>query len=586
MKKNYIGLATTLHDSALAVVNHDGELVFAEATERYMQNKRAMNISPDVFLRISEIVNQYCDPEADFVVAHTWSENTENVMKHSDAGLDYTIEAEKQIQELFGEVPFSMKRYFATNKFILYSQINSIQQAAKTLEHELAISERWSKRGYTVKRYEHHLTHAAAACYTSSFKDAACVVLDGFGETGAYSCYSYKDGTIKEVEGMENKGIGSLGVYYNFVCDICGFESLTGEEWKVMGLAAYGKFDEEIYGIFKKIIKINGLHIEMCESNKLLQIMQKIYSRRRKKGAPLIDYADIAYTGQYLYNELLFEYLNNVYKLGISDNLVLSGGCGLNSSANGKIIENTPFKSVHIYCAPGDDGNAVGAALMAYYEDHLDKKPQGILQHPYLGSKISQHSLANFMKFSGLKSIETHPDNICQKAAQLIADGKIIGWIQGRAEFGPRALGNRSILADARNPKIKDEINSRVKFREEFRPLAPSILSEFGPDYFENYQDSPYMERTLYFKKEMVRKVPGVVHEDGTGRLQSVKKHWNERYYKLIWEFYQITGVPLVLNTSFNVMGKPIVHSLEDAVAVFFTCGLDALVIGDILVLK
>jgi carbamoyltransferase len=161
-----------------------------------------------------------------------------------------------------------------------------------------------------------------------------------------------------------------------------------------------------------------------------------------------------------------------------------------------------------------------------------------------------------------------------------------VGWVQGRAEFGPRALGNRSILADPRDPQMKDRINARVKFREEYRPFAPSILHEHGPAYFRDYQESPYMERTLAFLPEAEAKVPAVVHVDRTGRLQTVKKEWNPRYHELISCFHQRTGVPLILNTSFNVMGKPIIHTVEDALAVFFTCGIDVLVIEDLVFLK
>jgi carbamoyltransferase len=178
------------------------------------------------------------------------------------------------------------------------------------------------------------------------------------------------------------------------------------------------------------------------------------------------------------------------------------------------------------------------------------------------------------------------PGTIHQETARLLAEGQLVGWVQGRAEFGPRALGNRSILADPRPPDMKDRINLRVKFREEFRPFAPSILDEFGDEYFESYQVSPYMERTLTFKESAREKVPAIVHVNRTGRLQSVRREWNEAYYELIYAFYQLTGVPMLLNTSFNVMGKPIMHSVEDAIGLFYTTGLDALAIEDYLIEK
>jgi carbamoyltransferase len=190
------------------------------------------------------------------------------------------------------------------------------------------------------------------------------------------------------------------------------------------------------------------------------------------------------------------------------------------------------------------------------------------------------------LKFGQQSKVFHFPQTIAEETAKLLAKGALVGWFQGRAEFGPRSLGNRSILADPRPASMRDKINSRVKFREQFRPFAPSILDEYGHAYFEDYQQSPYMERTLRFKKTVYDKVPAVVHVDGTGRLQSVTSQWNPLYYQLIEAFRRMTDIPLLLNTSFNVMGKPIVHSVEDAVSVFYTSGLDVLVIDDYMIVK
>jgi carbamoyltransferase len=296
--------------------------------------------------------------------------------------------------------------------------------------------------------------------------------------------------------------------------------------------------------------------------------------------------ADLAYTTQLFYAESMTQLLRNFCALGISENLVLGGGCALNSSYNGQIVGTTGFKQLHVPSAPADDGNALGAAWLAYYRDHPDRKPKAAVQSPYLGSTLSERTLANLIEFGRLQKARHLPGTLAQETARLLADGKLIGWVQGRAEFGPRALGNRSILADPRPVDMKDRINSRVKFREEFRPFAPAILDEFGAQYFENYQVSPYMERTLAFKESAREKVPAIVHVNRTGRLQTVRREWNPRFYDLIRAFYELTGVPMLLNTSFNIMGKPIIHSLEDAVGLFYTTGLDALVIEDYLIEK
>lgn len=235
--------------------------------------------------------------------------------------------------------------------------------------------------------------------------------------------------------------------------------------------------------------------------------------------------------------------------------------------------------------APADDGNAVGAAWLAHAEANPDWRAPAGPMSPYLGSAVSTEPLERMAAWEPRLQKLT-ADEITLATAELLAEGKLVGWVQGRAEFGPRALGNRSILADPRPANAKDLLNAKVKYREAFRPFAPSILAEHGPDWFENYQDAPYMERTLTWKPEVRARVPAVVHEDATGRLQSVTAERNPRYHALIEAFHALTGVPVLLNTSFNIMGKPILHLSEDAILMFYTSGLDALVVEDWLLVK
>ena len=589
--KNYIGLATTFHDSALAIVNSDGVVVFAEATERYMQNKRAMNICPDVFVRVSELIMKYCEPNDQLVIAHSWSDETQNLMRNQ---LEEMTKFKSSFVKTLGHIPNYINSFIELIDYCSNSQKNMCNQASITLEYEIKLNQKLENncKEIITRKYNHHLTHAAAACFTSPFAEGVCAIVDGYGENLASNIFIYKDGKIKEIDKTRKDNTGSLGFFYTFVCEACGFGQLTGEEWKIMGLAAYGKLDKEIYELFKSVIRVDGLSIDWQMKN-FANFFYQMESIKRKKDDPAIISANIAYTGQFIYSELLFEYLNNSYQYlhdscdaNLLNNLILGGGCALNSSANGQILDKTKFKNLHVFSAPGDDGNALGAALLAYHQDKPSSHLSKYIHTPYLGSEISKEKLNHLVKYSKINSLKVCTDEVYKKAAELLAEGKIIGWVQGRAEFGPRALGNRSILADPRSPNMKEIINSRIKFREEFRPFAPSILHEFGPEYFENYQESPYMERTLHFKSEVVKKVPAVVHNNGTGRLQTVKKELNEKYYQLIKAFYEITGIPLVLNTSFNIMGKPIIHSVEDAIAVFYTCGLDALFIEDILIEK
>jgi carbamoyltransferase len=355
-----------------------------------------------------------------------------------------------------------------------------------------------------------------------------------------------------------------------------------------MGLAAYGEDNPMLYELLSELIHVDGLKLEFCSESRQFRIFQKLRSIQRHKGQPPAACADLARAGQRVFTEVITQYLNNLSNLNISHNLMLSGGCALNSLANGTILRNTPFKQLHVFSAPADDGNAIGAAILAFQEDNPGCRLKGQLpQSPYLGSEMSTESLKRVQEFSHMAGLTAFdPAEAAIRAAALLASGKIIGWVQGRAEFGPRALGNRSILADPRDPDIKSKINGRIKFREDFRPFAPSILHEFGCDYFEEYQESLYMERTLRFKGTVVDTVPGVVHADGTGRLQTIKKEWNPLFHDLVKHFYTLTGVPLILNTSLNIMGRPIIHSVEDALAVFYTTGLDALFIEGLLLLK
>ena len=574
MTRNYIGLACTFHDPALAVVNSRGEIVFAEATERPYQTKRGLHCPPDSMSYLDNILRTHCESGAELTVAKSWSQPHQRRLH--------------LIERLCALVGYLCPSYGPQTEFgsalryMLRSQLHSMSVATECLRHQqvLAQAKRLGRKhtgvigtnGLTLTSFNHHLSHAAAACYTSPFREGVCAVIDGYGERTTTAFYHYNNGEIRLLRQSRNSP-GSLGFFYANLCQACGFDSIKGEEWKVMGLAPYGQRDAAAYRQLKSLFRINGLRVESMLPPPRVEAVWADLAQ--------VSAADLACTGQIVFEEWMTELLTNLASLGISENLILGGGCALNSSYNGLILERTPFKQLHVFAAPADDGNAIGAALLAFHQDHPEWKPSYTRQSPYLGSSLSREVLKNIVTFDTGKRIREYPGTIHQVAARALAAGKIIGWVQGRAEFGPRALGNRSILADARRPDIKDQINSRVKFREEFRPFAPAILDEHGPAYFENYQEAPYMERTLRFREEMLDKVPGVVHVNQTGRLQTVRRDWNERFHGLVQEFYDLTGVPLVLNTSFNVMGKPIVHSVEDALAVLHTTGLDAVVLED-----
>jgi len=580
MNRYYIGLASTCHDPSISIVDSTGKVVFAEALERPLQNKRAWEVQPDNFNQIVQLIETYCDPKAEFVVSTTWSFDTWQVyLFQIYFYLFLGIGGTKSIMRPSWE---NLLPYRQNLDWLAILQFTSLMKTGRNLAFQMR--SQFNNDRIVFKRYRHHLTHAANACYSSPFTDAACIIVDGEGEKGSISYYAYRNGQLKLVS--ESTTTGSLGFVYAYVTELCGFDWRKGEEWKVMGLAPYGKVDPEMYTLIRSMIEVKGHNLKFAPPRQMASILADLKGRSVPAGTSYWEAVNLAASGQKVFSDVMEELLNNFYKLGISDNLILGGGCALNSAFNGKIIEKVPFKALHVPSAPADDGNSIGAALLAYYEDHINESHQPSFQSPYLGSSINEKSLHNLLKFGKIERIRHLPGTVHLEAAKLLSQGKLLAWVQGRAEFGPRALGNRSILADPRFPNMKEEINKRVKFREEYRPFAPSILHEFGKKYFENYQESPYMERTLVWHSEVREQIPAVVHVNGTGRLQTVKREWNEKYYDLIQAFYEITAVPIILNTSLNVMGKPIIHTVEDAISVFYTTGLDVLVIEDYLIEK
>lgn len=573
-KKYYIGLSTTYHDPALAIIDGDGEILFAEATERHLQYKRAINCEPDNLYRIADLLREHCGEGADYVVAFNWRQKRPYYEKLSPM-LGY-FSAPGLMRKGYLRYTTFLEKYKIFH--MLACQTNAMKKGGINLVRRLCETYPDSKIRFV--DFDHHLTHAACACYTSPFQEAACMIVDSYGERGSMAFYRFDHGEIRLLK--ELTGIESLGFFYMKLTELCGFDWIKGEEWKVMGLAPYGQLDEEIYALLKPMLNVHGLGIRQ-ELTAIEQGLAALARRRRED--PDWSRADMAYTGQYRFAELLESLLNEFHRLFPCENLAMAGGCALNSAFCGRILQRTPYEKLHIPSAPADDGTALGAALLAFHRDHPDFRPRPAIVSPYLGSTLAQETLGRLIRWSGL-SVRHLPEEICRRTAELLAEGKLVAWVQGRAEFGPRALGNRSVLADPRRPEMKEKINALVKFREEFRPFAPAILHEFGGEYFEEYQESPYMERTLTFREAVREKVPAVVHVDGTGRLQTVKKVWNERFYELIRAFYGLTGVPLLLNTSLNIMGNPIAHSVEDVAGLFATTGLDALVIEDYLFLK
>ncbi|MHC4183899.1 MAG: carbamoyltransferase family protein, partial [Planctomycetota bacterium] len=398
----------------------------------------------------------------------------------------------------------------------------------------------------------------------------------------------------------------SLGLFYLAVTQYLGFPKY-GDEYKVMGLASYGK---PVYlDAMRQIVqlhsngrfKLNLLYFVHHQRRATMTLgegepeIEPVYSEKmesllgptRQKGEPITSrHEDIAASVQTMYEEALFNLLNYVWEDTKTPNLCLAGGCALNSVANGKIFDNTPFREVYIQPAAGDAGGAIGAAYYVYNQV-LGNNRNFVMDTPYWGPQYDHKAISDILQDMNDKllkigcSIEhiEEEDELCKKTAKAIADGKVVGWFQGRAEWGPRALGNRSIVADPRRSEMKDVLNTRIKRRESFRPFAPSIMLEAVPDYFEIDYPDPFMIKVYPVKKEKREVIAAVTHVDGTGRIQTVSKRENPLYWKLIKEFERATGVPVVLNTSFNE-NEPIVNTPREAIDCFLRTRMEVLVLG------
>lgn len=571
----YIGLAVTYHDPALALLGPDGEVLFAEATERCLQYKRALNCEPDNLYQLPAVLQELPFRPERVCLALNWRRRRP-LYETTVAALGI-LRADGLLRTGLKALRSPLPNYQLHH--MMACQRNAIAKAGLNAVRMLRAF--WPAVPVRIVDFDHHGTHAASACFASPFDEAACAVVDSYGERGALAFFRYRGGRLQRLH--EARGLGSLGLFYMKLTEWCGFDWLHGEEWKVMGLAAYGRLDPALYALLGDSLRVDGLNLRH-EPRALRAALATVPARA--PGDDGARAADLAFTGQQVFAERMTELLTNLHQRMPVENLALAGGCALNSSFNGQILQRTPFRRLYVPPAPADDGTALGAAYLAYAADQTEAPRRRRLLSPYLGSRINREVLERFAANAGGLHVHRCGDMIASETARRLARGALVGWVQGKAEFGPRALGNRSILADPRDPRMKDWINGRVKFREEYRPFAPAILDEFGPEYFVDYQPSPYMERALRFHREAAKRVPAVVHVDGTGRLQSVTRDSNPAFFALLEAFHALTGIPLLLNTSFNVMGKPIVHSVEDAVAVFMTTGLDVLVIEDLMFSK
>jgi len=444
----------------------------------------------------------------------------------------------------------------------------------------------------------HHLSHASSSYYCSPFQESAILTVDGVGEWTTTSIGRGEGNKIILLQ--EIRYPHSLGLLYSVFTAFLGFKVNDGE-YKVMGLAPYGKpiyvdkilklIDVKDDGSFRLDLSYFSFHTSTTRSfnQKFLNLFG--VPRDPQLGHKFDQHhADIAASIQKVTEDILIKLANTAYELTKSKNLSFAGGVALNSVANYKLLQNTPFENIFVQPSAGDAGGSLGAAQYVYHH-FLNNDRKFVMEHSYYGSEYSNEEVEKFLTDNKIPFTKYCNDKILPEIAKIIADGKVIGYFQGRSEWGPRALGNRSILADARRAEMLKTVNLKIKFRESFRPFAPSVLAEDAQDLFELPRDH-YPSRFMLYVcpvKEEVRKqnlLPAITHVDGSARPQIVFERVNKRYYSLLKEFKNITGIGCFLNTSFNLSDEPIVESPEDAYKSFSKSNMDILVLNDYMVTK
>lgn len=443
---------------------------------------------------------------------------------------------------------------------------------------------------------KHHLSHASYGFYTSNFDNAVVVTVDGVGEWETTGIYFGNKSKLKQLKHINFPH--SLGMLYSTFTAYLGFKPNEGE-YKVMGLAPYGDAEKykkqfkELYtetedGLFK--LNMKYFSYDYSERDMFTYHLPKLFGvpNRLPEEELTQVHKDIAAGLQSLYEELFFNLLDVAYKYTKSENLILSGGCAYNGTANGKIKSETPFKNIHIPPAPSDAGSAVGCALHYYYDGKVWDSSSVDNSNPFLGPMYSKRQMKLVLE-ENKKDVwyeEVSDFDLIRTISKEITGGNVIGWFEGRLEFGARALGNRSILANPRDPKMQARVNRVIKKREGFRPFAPMVLKEYQKTFFDYEDDVPYMNQVVQVKKEHQRKLPAVTHVDGSARIQTVDEKRNPRISKLLKQLQFDNKYPIVLNTSFNLKDQTMVCDPQTAIETFLNCEMDILVLGNFIVKK
>ncbi len=565
------------HADASAAVLQDGEVVFAIAEERLNRIKH--------YAGFPSLAVKAC---LDAVGAKVTDVDHVAVGQDSDANLAKKVQyALANPAKILNFIRLRQRKQAMRDvRLLLAGALDVDAQQLRFQEHHL----------------EHHIAHIASAYYCSPWEKAAGFSYDGSGD--------FVSTMMARCEGLEIEVLDrvflphSLGSFYTMICEFIGYKKY-GDEGKVMGLAPYGKPTycrqiSEIVRLKNGTFQLNLDYFKPLGSNQGMQIqadgtvkLAPHFSSRMKKlfGDPREPYSeitqrdmDLAFAMQHNFEEVFFHLAKSLHQRVPSENLAMAGGCALNSVANGKLFDRTAFQKTWIQPAAGDEGLAIGAALHTYHS--VLKQPRRyVMKNSYLGSEFSDARIESDLKKAGFSYKKLERALLLDAVAEQIAAGNVVGWFQGRMEWGPRALGNRSIVAHPGLPNMKDVLNARIKQREWFRPFAPSILVERQSEYFEHNHPSPFMLHVYKIRPEKRDQLCAVNHVDDTGRLQSVSREENPLYYDLICAFERRTGIPVILNTSFNE-NEPIVCTPDEAIDCFKRTRMDVLAIGSFFVLK
>ena len=565
------------HADASAAIVQDGEVVFAIAEERLNRHKH--------YGGFPSLAVKAC---LDSVGAKVTDIDHVAIGQDSDANLA------KKVQ------------YALSNptKILNFIRLRQRKEATRNVRSLLANALDVDPRLLRFQEHhvEHHIAHVASAYYCSPWEEAAGFSYDGSGDFVS-TMMARCEGTNIEI--LDRIFLPhSLGSFYTMICEFIGYKKY-GDEGKVMGLAPYGKHTYcgqigEIIGLKNGSFQLDLNYFKPLGSNQGVQIqpdgtvilarhfserMAKLFGEPREPHTKITQREmDLAFGMQHHFEEVFFHLLNELYKKVPLENLAMAGGCALNSVANGKLFSRTSFRHTWIQPAAGDEGLAIGAALHTYHA--VLKQPRRyVMKNPYLGPEFSESRIETDLKKANLQYRRLDRDPLLEAVAEQIAAGNVVGWFQGRMEWGPRALGNRSIGAHPGLPNMKDTLNARIKHREWFRPFAPSIMAEYQQQYFEHDHPSPFMLHVYKIRPEKRQQLCAVNHVDDTGRLQSVTREENPLYYDLIKAFQRKTGIPVILNTSFNE-NEPIVCAPDQAIDCFKRTRVDALAIGPFLAMK